>query len=358
MTNNHKDIHAVIPAAGVAKNKIMFQAHLPDTMTPINGKPVIGYILDDLLIRDIRSATIVLGPHDMRTEKYVTLKYGSKLDLECVYNSAPERGPGYSVLLGCTKKNKSILVYLGDTIYKGPLSFKKDFLITAKFQDQPSKWCFVSRKKSELVFINKPQLVQKNSAVLVGIYYFSDGAFLLKCGDQTSKKLPVIEVSDILLRYQKKYTFTLKTQSGWYDCGNIENYYRAKVDFLKLRNFNQIQYNDLYGYITKTSSDTSKIRDEIFWYKNLPAKLQLFAPRIFSIDESVSKASYSIEFYGYQSLADLFVFESIHVSLWESIIDRLFAILAEFEKQGRSQVISRMNYTRMLSGKLEGSCYP
>lgn len=348
------NIHVVIPAAGTAKNKVMLHSQMPDAMTPINGKPVIGYILDDLLDRHVPSATIVLNETDTYTEKYVMRRYAEKIDLRCIRNTELGRGPGYSVLLGCKDAAAGVLVYLGDTIYKGNLSFTRDFLITAPFTETPSQWCFVQKKNGALQFINKPEGRSGSSgSILTGVYFFSNGTHLEKCAQSIAKRLTCFEISDILTEYQKQHTFQLVNAAGWYDCGNLENYYRAKVDFLKLRNFNQIRYDNLRGCITKLSdSKKDKIRDEISWYRMLPRSLQIFTPRLVDHNNAIDNPWYTIEFYGYQSLADLFVFESIDISAWDAMITRLFDVLHEFEKEGSGCKISRTQYYKMLYGKL------
>jgi hypothetical protein len=42
-----------------------------------------------------------------------------------------------------------------------------------------------------------------------------------------------------------------------------------------------------------------------------------------------------MEYYGYQSLADLFVFESMDIGVWRSVINRIFEISGEFAKHQR-----------------------
>ena len=52
-TISSKEIVAIIPAAGKPTNHIIPNNNQPDTMLPINGKPVIAHIIDDLLERKI-----------------------------------------------------------------------------------------------------------------------------------------------------------------------------------------------------------------------------------------------------------------------------------------------------------------
>ncbi len=330
----HKNITALIPAAGKAKNKIMLNSNLPDAMTPINGKPVIGYIVEDLLARNITDIIIVLHEHDEQTGLYVTKKFGSKCNLTLVYNTQYDRGIGYSLFIALKARPdvEKIFVYLGDTIYKGALSFNTDFLVTSPYFEDSKKWCFVEGPSHNLKFIDKPLVYKQKGRILCGLYFFAHGKLFRNAIISCEKKLDKIEMRDILVKYHTHKSFKIIDAEKWYDCGNIENYYRAKVDFLKLRSFNSIVYNDTFGYVTKHSSNTKKLVDEINWYRGMPDPLKIFSPRLIDYKISKKQTHYSLEFYGYQSLADLFLFESLDPKIWNIVIERLFDIIAVFKK--------------------------
>ena len=128
------------------------------------------------------------------------------------------------------------------------------------------------------------------------------------------------------------YPFTLTPESRWYDCGNIENYYQAKIDFLRLRGFNSIKYDSLYGIITKTGIRSEKIKKEINWYRQLPDQLKIFTPRLLDYTIDGDKTKYSLEFYGYQSLDDIFIFGYLDEKIWHIIIEHLLDIVDLFKK--------------------------
>jgi len=326
-------IAAIIPAAGKPSNRILAHSALPDTMIPINGKPVIGYILEDLLARGIFKAILCLHPDDAHTQKYAEQKFSSKMELDFV-KVATERGVGHSIFLAAQKLKgaASVLIYLGDTIYKGPLNFSGSFLVSSKKWENPQAWCFAEKKSNgRLQFINKPLEYQGSGSVLSGLYFFKRGKDFLAAAKAAEKQVKKIEVSDILERYQKSDKFNLVPANKWYDCGNIENYYQAKVDFLRIRSFNHLSYDAKLGIITKSGSNPRKILQEINWYKNTPAELKIFAPRLFGY-KTGKHPQYSVEYYGYPNLADIFMFAYINPAIWDSIIARLFEIINLFKK--------------------------
>ncbi len=347
------NIITIIPAAGKPTNRVMVNSNLPDAMLPINGKPVIGYIIEDILARGITKAIVILNKNDEYTEKYLTQKFSRKCQLTIVYNSNHDRGIGYSVYSAkkYIKKGEKVLVYLGDTIYKGGLSFDKDFLVVSDAYESPEKWCFIEKSSKGIRFINKPWKYIGNGKVLCGIYFFSDASIFQKILTIAEKKYHIIEMANILNSYAKKRSFKLTVANKWYDCGNIENFHKAKIDFLKVRSFNSIQYDDLRGHITKSSKNIKKIKNEIAWFQNIPDDLKIFTPRLVDYKIRNNSASYTLEFYGYQSLADFFVLGSLNTKLWQIIINKLFRVIELFK--AHKGTISKSHYYEMYYKKTE-----
>lgn len=322
---------AIIPAAGAPSNIIPGHTGVADAMLPINGKPVIGHIIDDLLERGISTVVIAIQENENLINKYVRLKYAEKID--ALFVRIPTGKSLVYTIASATKAIKEaggILIYLGDTIYKGPLSFKSDFLVTSTEIIDPSKWCIVEESKAGLSFIDKPVAYEGCGTALCGIYYFNNHKVL----KASLKKSAVqgVNISDILTAYQKQYRFRLVKAQQWYDCGNIENYHRAKIDFLKSRNFNDLGYNALEGIIVKRSTKKAKMLDEAHWYKTLPLPLKIFTPRLFAIHTEKNAVAYELEFYGYPSLADLYTFGDEGLPLWDLIIQRLLDVHAVFRR--------------------------
>lgn len=330
---NHKQIFAIIPAAGKPSNLIIQHSTLPDTMLPINGKPVIGYILEDLLSRGIKNAVIALHPADSHTQKYVEQKFTDKMGIKFIRTN-PDRGVGNSIHLASklVEKNNTILLYLGDTIYKGKLNFGNDFLVISNRYENPEKWCFIEKHHNRnFLFINKPAEYKLGGKVLCGVYYFKDYKNFILATNRAVNKNKKVEISHILEAYQKFHKFDLISANRWYDCGNIENYYQAKVDFLRTRSFNRLSYNPQFGIITKTGTNIQKINQEINWYLNTPDPLKIFSPRLFDYKIGKKMSYYSIEYYGYPTLADIHMFAYINQSVWQSIINRLLEITELFK---------------------------
>ena len=205
--NSLVDIVAVIPAAGRPTNQILLHTNLPDTMLPINGKPVIGYILENLLERGISRSIIALHADDQVTEDYVTKKFGSKLALTIVRDRQYGRGLGHTIqqTVAEISPTDQVLIYLGDTVYHGPLSFEEDFVVTSNDYDQPSQWCFIETDDDVQQYVNKPKEYTGAGSVLVGIYFFTDANALRQSVDTIDEQSPFHELHQTLNAYPKKF---------------------------------------------------------------------------------------------------------------------------------------------------------
>ena len=330
----------LIPVAWKPTNTIYASYNnLPDCMIPINSNPVIGHILDDLIERSFNDVMILLNKKDIYTEKYVSIRYKNKLNIMYKYIRNNNNWIIWTIREWINNINmnnyNSVFIYLWDTIYKWKLNFNKSFITVKKKFTDSSKWCFVEECKWNLKFINKPLEYNWNWKILTWLYYFKNIKKFKKIIEETKKW----ELYKILDRYDKIDNLTLINSERWYDIWNIENYYQAKIDFLKLRSFNRIKYNSTYWTIIKTSSNNEKINREINWYLNMPYELKIFAPRLVNYNYW-KVSSYEIEYYWYQSLWDLFLFWYLNNTIWYNIIDNLFEKINLFKTYKTNQPYS------------------
>jgi len=116
----------------------------------------------------------------------------------------------------------------------------------------------------------------------------------------------------------------------WYDCGHPDNLMRARRHLLQAREFNSIASDEILGTITKRSRNTEKFVDEIEYYRLLPDDLQPFFPRIFSSTPHGEDPFLTMEFYGYPTLTELFVFENLSYHVWRQVFEHLAAVVSKF----------------------------
>lgn len=111
-----------------------------------------------------------------------------------------------------------------------------------------------------------------------------------------------------------------------------------------------MQYDDFRGIITKKSSNNEKLSWEINWFKNLPSDLKNFTPRL--VDYYLGeKVEYSLEFYGYTSLADIFLYGEYSESYLESVLQKIFSYLLYVKNNYNDKNFAIKNFYEMYFDK-------
>lgn len=94
---------------------------------------------------------------------------------------------------------------------------------------------------------------------------------------------------------------------------------------MQARAFNEISINLSEGYLTKTSTQLLKIKDEINYYLNLPSKISRFFPKLIEYKKDYS--SYKMEYIPYLTLSELLVDNQLSIKEGEVFLKKIFAIL-------------------------------
>jgi hypothetical protein len=141
--------------------------------------------------------------------------------------------------------------------------------------------------------------------------------------------------------------------TDWIDAGHEQNYYQSKLKLISSRSFNAVSVNES-GVLTKSSSNYPKLRDEANFILAVPSSLSIFFPRIldgFVYDSARQRGSYTMEFYGYPSLAELQLYWDLKDGVWERIFADLKKVISLFKKEKYS--IGRTAFKDFYTGKIE-----
>jgi hypothetical protein len=101
------------------------------------------------------------------------------------------------------------------------------------------------------------------------------------------------------------------------------------------------------GTVTKRSHYVEKFLDEINYLRLLPPDLAVLFPRVLDYSTDWQAPSVTLEYYGYPTLAEAFVFENVDPGIWE----RVFVHLRDIIVQGF------MKHRRPLSGDVLEEMY-
>ena len=319
----------ILTAGKIDYTRLPFGMHQSNATIPVNGKPVISWILDDLIKKGITEICLVIREENNRLRQLLEKHYCKRISLTITAVDNPNSIlESLSAGLSNIETDKEGLqVILGDTLIYDTFHALQDTLLVSPVKNTEN-WCIAqTNNQGELTgLIDKKELTGNNHIALCGYYCFRNIELLKKSLDKSLSN-GAKELSDTLLNYHRLQPLKLKLAENWFDFGHLESFIQSKKSLLRPRHFNQLTIHPLLNTITKISDKSDKLEDELNWFKQLPEELKILTPRILdqkNVDEN--KITITQEFYGYPALSELFVFGDLSVSVWESIIDYLFQI--------------------------------
>ncbi len=304
-----------------------------NAMVPVNGKPVIGWVLDELLFKQIRQATIVLREENTSLRAFVERGYAGRMDLTL----APLKEEGTivrSILAGLshTPTDGLVRIILGDTLIRDSFDGDRDFVYVGEVDDS-RRWCVaVPGHLGEIVeMIDKQELPNPPFKALAGYYHLTHGDHLRQCVEQ-SVAAGERELSDVLRRYMAVHPIQAEPAKEWFDFGHIDQLVSARRRLLQPRYFNSLTINPVLNTITKVSQHTRKLEEELAWFQLIPDNLKVLTPRVIATRDGEGNVQVTQEYYGYPTLAELYVYGDLHVDIWRSILRHVMRIHQEFRR--------------------------
>lgn len=321
-----------------------------NAMIPVSGKPVIGWILDDLLSKGFASTTVVIREEDRRLRAFLERCYSRRIDVHV----AAVDGSG-SILhslqagLASAAPSSSVQVILGDTLIRDSFDAEGDYVFVGEVDDS-RRWCLARIDTEQKVtgYLEKPRKAEPPYLALAGYYRFERRRDLEECLrsmlDQGKRQL-----SDVLDRYGQIHPVQARKADDWLDFGNIDNLVEARRRLLTPRYFNALTVNPILNTISKISDRDEKLRDELNWYLSIPDELRVLTPRLISHKEVDGRLEIVQEHYGYPTLAELYVFGELHPSTWRSVLRKVLRIQGELRKHRGT--LSKAAISEMYLGK-------
>jgi dTDP-glucose pyrophosphorylase len=330
--NNNK-VALILCGGDINISDLPIVTNRSNTMIPVNGRPVIGWILEDLLKKGFTKAVLVLRFDNSRLFNYVTWVLGQRIDVQFAFVQ-----PGGTILhsllsgLEMVQPDKGVHIVLGDTLIQDTLPAQSDFVFSGSFEN-PQDWCLVQTNEKGFAtgYYDKKIITEEGLQALAGVYSLSD-IVLLKRVVKERIEAGSKEISSVLIAYGKHNPIYVEPTKSWYDFGHIYYFNLARQKLLQSRYFNSLTIDPLRGTITKTSEKSEKLTDELNWYKALPEKLKMFCPRLEEVDDG-KQVTITQEYYGYPNLAELYVFGDLALTVWKKALQRLMDIQSLFRKE-------------------------
>jgi dTDP-glucose pyrophosphorylase len=316
-------VNTIILAAGQLNHRLLpMGAHQSNATLPVNGKPVISWLLDDLLDKNIRAATIVFRADNQRLAELLRVCYVHKFDLNLVALEDSESVVA-SLLSGLAHADahEPTRVILGDTLVRDDFqNMVGDFVFTSHV-GVSDIWCIAELGDNGIVkgYQDKLQLSGTSFNAVVGYYQFSDTGLLLK-STQEARAKGKTQLSEILSEYSLTQHIRAVQVVEWFDFGHIGSFIRSKKSLLRPRHFNQMGIDPLLNTISKESILDEKLRLELAWYDALPAELRVLTPRIVRREERDGRLYFEQEYYGYPTLSELYLYADLDLDAWRNIL--------------------------------------
>ncbi len=304
-----------------------------NAMVPVNGKPVISWILDDLLAKGIRQVTIVLRAQDHRFQRFLQRAYAKRVEvkLALLQQEGTIVQSLQAGLRGCATHGL-VRIILGDTLIQDIYHGDSDFVYVSPVAES-RRWCLAVLGSDERVvdYIDKQENVAGPRRALAGYYHLLDGGHLRSSVEQSVAQ-GERELSDVLRRYGALRPIYARSVKDWFDFGNIDNLVDARRRLLQSRFFNTLEINPVLNTLTKSSDDDERLRNELNWYLGVPDELKVLSPRIVNHREINGRLQIVQEYYGYPTLAELYLYGDLHPDTWASILHLLLRIHGEFRR--------------------------
>jgi dTDP-glucose pyrophosphorylase len=306
-------------------------------MIPVNGRPIIHWSMRYLRELGIERVVVAGREDDDRLGKLLSQCFQNGPACEVVPISE-DRGPGFS-LLCCLEKlaaDEPVLIVLGDTLFQLPALgkeiFSTPFVLTSPVEES-ARWCLAEIDSGQVVhsLVNKVPENPGQWPALIGVYYLDTPApARQRLATLAETETLSIQLSDALDPYIREGRLRAHTVAEWLDCGNIDMLTSSRRRLLATRSFNQVEVDELRGTITKRSTNVRKFSNEINFYRLLPNDIAIFFPRVVAFDLAPKNLSITLEYYGYPTLSEMWVFESFEPSHWKAIFTTLREILHAF----------------------------
>lgn len=337
--SNLADTVVLIPAAGRVAEGVMALSNIAcPAMVPVAGRPVIHWTISYLRSLGLRRFMIAVSRRGMFVEDFVECSFGQDCEITFLLPSA-DGGVGRTVLdLAEQASGKSALVVLGDTHFQfadpGILA-RDEAAVLVDSVDDSYRWCTAGTDPQGMITAlhdKEPELPSPLKA-LIGVYYFPSLPELQAAASAAvaarEPKGQRTEFADILKIVNRQRPIRAVQAGDWLDCGNPDRQASSHRTLLQKREFNDLSIDSVLGTVTKRSRYVEKFLDEINYLRLLPPELAVLFPRVLNYSTDWQDPWVTLEYYGYPTLAEAFVFENVDPGIWERVFVHLRNIIVQ-----------------------------
>jgi glucose-1-phosphate thymidylyltransferase len=217
----------IIPAAGLGSRLRPHTFTTPKSLLTVAGKPILAYILDQVVACGAGRVTLIVGHLREQIEKWVTENYDLDVDFR---EQAQKLGLGHAVLIGLDPDDREVLVILGDTIIDTDLKqviARGISSIGVKEVADPRKLGVVVVENGRVTKLVEKPADPPSQLAIVGVYYFNDGKLLgraikevIEQGITVKGEYQITDALQLMVNWGE--LLEVFPVDGWFDCGRPE----------------------------------------------------------------------------------------------------------------------------------------
>lgn len=222
---------AIIPVAGTGARLRPLTYTQPKPLIPVAGKPIISFIIDQLMAGGIQDFIFIIGYLGEKIKDYVEETYP---DIRKEFVTQEERlGSAHAIWVAKEqwKKAKEVMIFFGDVIVDvdfNPIIASPFSYLGVKQVQNPREFGVVEYNEERIVskVIEKPR-IPKSDMAMVGFYKIVEVSALAEALEfNISHKILTngeFPLTDALMRMiEKGVQFHTVTVDNWFNCGKRE----------------------------------------------------------------------------------------------------------------------------------------
>lgn len=333
--------YLIIPSATVVPSELQSQfGKIPACLFPLQGKTMLQRLVEKYQNFVDRIVVVVFQEKKMVYDYIAMTNLPVEiLELKTLGRMGDTVKFGLQSVMSREEPAEAVFVNFADTLISNVPYERSADVVYYTGEPISEEWTFFEHHEGRIHHIlDKCEPETKDRAigdVFTGVFEFADpGTFLERMEIAEREGDGRIDpFYAALSQYSEKRAFACVLVGKWYDVGHWDKYLEAKTK-VQARAFNTVEIDENRGILTKSSTNWEKFLKEIQWYLKIPANLQCFLPRIYSYSLDRNHPYVSMEYYGYATLHELFVFGEIPSTKWKHIFEKLF-FLTQCMKENR-----------------------
>jgi hypothetical protein len=301
----------------------------------IGGKTVLEYIIESPIYKNLNiDFVLIINPKPTKAIKFT--KQENRLRIIELKKS---NSIGDTITQTIKKLSLSgpLIINMADTIIDSQEIIRLDTVYTSRRFDA-FRWTNIQIRDDGFISIEADRSPSfqtiKGSKCCVGLFAFSDGNLLLNSLEKSlNEDEPTLNdpFFDAISHYSKVKKLEPLHTEEWTDVGNIQNYFKAKTRRYGTRAYNNIHVDLETQSVTKTSSNSQHLKDQMNWYKTFPNEFQIHLPKLYSLDDG-SQPKYVIELISNDTLAESFINDKYSVETWQYIANSIRNFIIRLDK--------------------------